>query len=70
MCLQTIRLLAGQLTVYTDDSVTAGTNDGGAGEIVTCGDPAKPTILHRSHLRGKSSCFGMGHHQPLTHNLH
>ncbi len=50
--LQTIRLLAGQITVYTDGSATAETNDGGAGVIVACGDPAEPTVLHRSHLRG------------------
>ncbi len=51
-CLQTIRLLDGQLTVYTDGSASAGTKDGGAGVIVTRGDPADPTILHQSHLRG------------------
>ncbi len=49
-CLQTVRLLDGQLTVYTDDSASAGTKDGGAGVIH--GDPAAPTILHQSHLRG------------------
>ncbi len=51
-CLQTIRLLAGQLTVYDDGSATAGTKDGDTGLIVTRGDPADPTILHQSHLRG------------------
>ncbi len=51
-CLQTIRLLDGQLTVYTDGSALAGTKDGGAGVIMTHGDPADPTILHQSHLRG------------------
>ncbi len=51
-CLQTIRLLTGQLTVYTDGSATAGTSDGGAGVIVTCGDPADRTIRHRSHICG------------------
>ncbi len=51
-CLQTIRLLDGQPAVYTDGSASAGTKDGGAGVIVTCGDPAAPTILHQSHLRG------------------
>ncbi len=50
--LQTIHLLAGQLTVYTDGSATAATKQGGAEVIVTCGDQADPTILHRSHLRG------------------
>ncbi len=42
----------GQLTVYTDGSASAGNKDGGAGVIMTCGDPAAPTILHQSHLRG------------------
>ncbi len=51
-CLQTIHLLDGQLTVYTDGSASAGTKDGGAGVIVTRGDPADPTVLHQSHLRG------------------
>ncbi len=51
-CLQTIRLLDSQLTVYTDGSASAGTKDGGAGVIVTRGDPADRTILHQSHLRG------------------
>ncbi len=51
-CLQTIRLLDGQLTIYTDGSASAGTKDGGAGVIVTRGDPADPTILHQSNLRG------------------
>ncbi len=50
--LQTIRLLDGQLTVYTDGSASAGTKDGGAGVIVTRGVPADPTILHQSQLRG------------------
>ncbi len=50
-CLQTIRLLNGQLTVYIDGSASAGTKDGGAGLIVTRGDPAVPTILYQSHLR-------------------
>ncbi len=51
-CLQTIRLLDGQLTIYTDGSTSAGTKDGGAGVIVTRGDPADPTILHQSHVPG------------------
>ncbi len=49
---QTIRLLAGQLTVYTDGSASAEIRDCGAGVLVTYGDPTDPTILHRSHLRG------------------
>ncbi len=52
VCLQTIRLLAGQLTAYTDGSTPAGIKDAGTGVIVTCVDPAVPTILHRSHIRG------------------
>ncbi len=51
-CLQTIPLLDGQLKVYTDGSASAGTKDSGAGVTVTRGDPAAPTILHQSHLRG------------------
>ncbi len=51
-CLQTIRLLVGQLTVYADGLATAGTKDDGGGVIVTCGDPADKTILHQSHFRG------------------
>ncbi len=38
ICLQTIHLLASQLTVYTDGSVTTGTRDGSAGIIVTYGN--------------------------------
>ncbi len=54
---QTIHLLDGQLTVYTDDSATSGAKDGGAGAIVTFGDPADPTILEKqqpcnSHWNG------------------
>ncbi len=48
----TLRLLAGQLTVYNDDSATVETKDGGAGVMVTCGYPADPTTLHQSQLRG------------------
>ncbi len=51
-CHQIIRLLNGQLTVYTDGSASAETKDGGAGLIVTRGNPAGPTILHHRHLRG------------------
>ncbi len=81
-CLQTIRLLAGQLTVFIDASATAGVRDGSAGVIVTCVDPAYPTILHRCHLRGAAFAEGATdmqlafewttakHPTPLTHNLH
>ncbi len=48
-CLQTIHLLASQLTAYS--SATAGTEGGGAGVLVTCGDQADSTIIHRSPLR-------------------
>ncbi len=79
--LQTICLLTGQRTVYTDGSATVGTKDGGTGVIVTFSDPADAIILHRSQLRGavfpssfaKETRIRMGHHQPyraLTHNLH
>ncbi len=40
------------ITVYTEGSATAGTKDGGAGVILTCGDPGDPTIFNRSQLRG------------------
>ncbi len=42
---------ARETLVYTDGSASAGTKDGGAGVIVTRGNPAAPTILHQSHLR-------------------
>ncbi len=42
VCLETTRLLAGQLRAYTDGLAKAG----GAGVIMTCGGPADPTILH------------------------
>ncbi len=60
MRLQTIRLQASQLTVYMGGSTTAGTRVDGAGVIVICSDPADPTTLHRSHVRGVvfSSLFG------------
>ncbi len=51
-CLQTIRLLDSQLTVYTDGSASAGTKVDGAGVIVTRGDPAALTIFHQCQLRG------------------
>ncbi len=51
-CLQTIRLLYGQLTVYTDGLASAGAKDGGTGVTVTRGDPADLIILHQSHIRG------------------
>ncbi len=41
-----------KLGVYTYNSATAGTRDGGAGVIVTCGHPAYPTVLHRHHICG------------------
>ncbi len=51
-CLQTIRLPDGQITAYTDGSSSAGTKDGGAGVIVTRGDPTDFATLHQNHLRG------------------
>ncbi len=64
--LQTILLLADQLTVYTDGSATARTKDGGAGVIVTCGDPAEPTILHCSHLHGAAFTPSFALEPPMT----
>ncbi len=51
-CHQTIRLLAAQLTVYTEGSAAAEIRDGGAGVLVAYGDPTDLTILHRSHFGG------------------
>ncbi len=48
-CLQTIRLLADQVTVYTDGLATPGTKDGGA-IIVNGGYPIEPSILHPIYL--------------------
>ncbi len=43
----------GEAAIVTPNgSASAGTKDGGAGVIEACGDPAAPTILHQSHLRG------------------
>ncbi len=73
-CLQTIRLLDGQLTVYTDGAATAGAKDCCAGVIVTCSDPADPTILHRSHLRGAAKQLPCSSHwnglPPTTSSTH
>ncbi len=63
-CLQTIRLVDGQLTVYTDGSASAVTKDGGAGLIMTRGDPADPTILHQSHLREPATLIAESLRQP------
>ncbi len=40
-----IRHLNARFIIYTDDSATAGTLNGGAGMVVTEGDPANPTTL-------------------------
>ncbi len=50
-CLQTIRLHASQLTVYTDSSATAGTKDGGAGVIVTLPSSTEVTFVARCSPR-------------------
>ncbi len=71
--LPTIFLLASQLTVYTDGSVIAGARHGGAGVIVTCGDPADPIVLYCGRTSCRATRRGIGHHQPLwplPFNLH
>ncbi len=47
-----IRHLNARLIIYTDGSATAGTLKGGAGMVVTEGDPANPTTLLTKQKRG------------------
>ena len=47
-----IRELGSGLIIYTDGSADAGTTDGGAGVIVTQGDPAALEILETMMVRG------------------
>ncbi len=65
--LQTIHLLASQFTVYNNGSATAGTRDGCAGVIMTCGDRVDTAILDRSHLLGAvyTSSFAVAMQQDL-----
>ncbi len=61
-CLQTIHVLTSPLTTYTDGSATFETGVGSAGVIMTCGNPAEPTVIHRSHHRG--AAFTSSHASP------
>ncbi len=47
-----IRHLNARFIIYTDGSATAGTLNGGAGMVVTEGDPANPTTLLTKQQRG------------------
>ncbi len=47
-----IRHLNARFIIYTDGSATAGTVNGGAGMVVTEGDPANPTTLLTKQQRG------------------
>ncbi len=47
-----IRHLNARFIIYTDGSATAGTPRGGAGMVVTEGDPANPTALLTKQQRG------------------
>jgi ribonuclease HI len=46
------REINAQFNIYTDGSASAGTTDGGAGVVITRGDPANPTIVTRLQERG------------------
>ncbi len=47
-----IRLLNARFIIYIDGSPTGGTPNGGAGMVVTEGDPANPTTLLTKQQRG------------------
>ncbi len=47
-----IRDLNSSVVIYTDGSASAGTSDGGAGVVVTCGDPADPQITQTIAVKG------------------
>ncbi len=40
------------ITIYTDGSAEKGTRQGGAGAVVTTGDPDSPTVLHTLLVKG------------------
>ena len=40
------RELNGRFTIYTDGSAGEGTMNGGAGAVITTGDPSAPTVVH------------------------
>ncbi len=48
-----------------DGSASAGTKDGGAGVIVTRGDPADPTILHQNRLHGAAFTSSYAEEAPV-----
>ena len=50
--LNQIRDVSTNLVVYTDGSATAGTTDGGAGVVITNGDPAAPDVRETIMVKG------------------
>ena len=50
--LMRIREFESDWVLYTDGSASAGTKDGGAGVIITRGDPAAPDIFHTIQVKG------------------
>ena len=47
-----IRESTPEVTIYTDGSASAGTKDGGAGIVVTIGDPSDPQATEVIKVRG------------------
>ena len=50
--LKRIREFDSDWVLYTDGSASAGTKDGGAGVVITRGDPAAPNIIHTIKVKG------------------
>ena len=52
-----IRELAADYTIYSDGSASAGVRDGGAGVVITFGDPGDPTVVDTLTKKGsKITC--------------
>jgi ribonuclease HI len=47
-----IEAIEGNLVIYTDGSATAGTSKGGAGVVITEGDPRSPTEIDTIQVKG------------------
>jgi ribonuclease HI len=47
-----IRELAADYTIYSDGSASAGVRDGGAGVVITVGDPENPTVVDTLMKKG------------------
>ena len=46
------RELGAHFNIYTDGSAISGTRDGGAGVVVTTGDPSSPTVIESLYEKG------------------